>query len=232
MSKMKFTRYRSELLAAIIKLPSCSKLRGFVLVTLTCTLVACSQSQGAIESKASSNSSLITPTGAPTIIGQDSNQPEESTSKKIIQSPSISAVAATESNSIAQTSASDQINKNGFAMPSKNIYFLFRDASARSSLENMFLRCEIVSRLKPMPPRPDQSSCDFDWGGGLVLPRNKEARVLCASDSVYSPNYPILQYGQTWEKAGFTCKSTTDGLTCTNFEGQGFFLNREEWKTF
>jgi len=229
---MKFIRYKSRLLAAIIKLLSCSNLGKLVFVTLTATFAACSQSQGTIESKASSNSSLITPVGSPTIIAQGSNQLEESTTKKIIQSPSVSTVETKESNSIAQTSPSDRVNKNGFMMPSKNIYCLFRDASARSSLDNVFLRCGIASRLKPMPPRPDNPSCEFDWGGGLVLPRNKKAQVLCASDSAYSANYPILQYGQTWERAGFTCKSATDGLTCTNLEGQGFFLNREEWKTF
>lgn len=227
---MKFARYKSKLLAAIIKLPSCSNLGKLFFVTLTATFAACSQ--GTIESKASNNSSLITPVGAPTIIAQGSNQPEELTTKKIIQSPSVITVETTESNSIAQTSPRDRVNKNGFIMPSKNIYCLFRDASARASLDKVFLRCEIASRLKPMPPRPDKPSCEFDWGGGLVLPRNKKAQVLCASDSVYSANYPILQYGQTWKRGDFTCKSTIDGLTCTNFAGQGFFLNREEWKTF
>ena len=121
---------------------------------------------------------------------------------------------------IAQ-SQEEVFSRNGFIMPSKNIYCMVRGD---------YLRCEIASQLKPMPPQP--TSCNLDWGSGLVLPKKGKASVLCAGDSVYSPNFKVLTYGKTWSKAGFVCKSRTDGLTCTNPKGNGFFLNREEWKTF
>jgi hypothetical protein len=121
---------------------------------------------------------------------------------------------------IAQSSE-DDFSRNGFIMPSKNIYCV---------IYGDHLRCEIVSQLKPMPPQPE--SCNLDWGGGLSLPKVGKPSVICAGDSAYSPNYKTLAYGKTWSRGGFVCKSRTNGLTCTNPKGNGFFLNREEWKTF
>ena len=230
MLSLKFMSLRSILLAAIAKLSSFSNLKKLVLFFLCSTIVACNQTQATTASTISNTSSKSTPIALTPQIAHTSNQSEELTSKETIPSTSVIPDLTTESKSIAQSSTSDIFSSNGFIMPSKNIYCLLRDYSARSSLQNIFLRCEIVSGLKPIPPKPP--ACEFDWGSGLVLPRSKEAQVLCASDSAYSSNYPILLYGQTWKKSGFICKSSTDGLTCTNAEGQGFFLNREEWQTF
>ncbi len=128
---------------------------------------------------------------------------------------------------LSPANAQTRINNDGFMMPSKNIYCAFTNELPERA---QYLRCQITSLLNPMPPR--DRSCDLDWGNGLVLPKAAKAKVLCAGDTIYSPNYPILRYGQTWKKAGFTCKSATNGLTCTNAKRQGFFLNREEWRTF
>ncbi|PZO42386.1 MAG: hypothetical protein DCF19_07290 [Pseudanabaena frigida] len=223
-------KFRYVLLAALLKLSSFSNLKKLVLFCLSSTIVSCSQSQGTTEASSTTPKSISTPAQ----IAQVSNQSEELTTKETVRDTSISTNVTTESKSITKSNTSDISKSNGFIMPSKNIYCNLREPSpqSRSSSNNGFLRCEIVSGLNPMPPRPKNPSCEFDWGGGLVLLSNKKVQVLCASDSAYSPDYPILQYGQTWTKSGFTCKSATDGLTCTNAEGQGFFLNREEWQTF
>ncbi|HBE17404.1 MAG TPA: hypothetical protein DEG17_20040 [Cyanobacteria bacterium UBA11149] len=117
-----------------------------------------------------------------------------------------------------QPAAADEFSQNGFIMPSKNIYCVVYDE---------YLRCEIQSQLKPMPPQP--ASCNLDWGNGFVLTKNGNTEVLCAGDTIYSPNFPVLQYGKLWTKAGFVCESSTNGLTCINSQGNGFFLSREEW---
>ena len=115
---------------------------------------------------------------------------------------------------------------NGFIMPSRNIVCFSYGQSPKQ-----FLRCEIRSGLKPMPPKP--SSCQFDWGGGFLLTTDRQkAEILCISDTVYSPDFAILNYGKTWRKNGFSCNSTTNGLTCTNGKGNGFFMNREQWRAF
>jgi hypothetical protein len=122
-------------------------------------------------------------------------------------------------------------NNDGFILPSKNIACISHDMPDANGKSSPILRCEIVSKLNPMPPQP--TSCEFDWGNGLRLTKaNQKATVLCVGDTMYSPNYPTLDYGQTWKKNGFTCKSSTNGLTCTNGKGNGLFLNRKEWKAF
>ncbi|NJM48364.1 MAG: hypothetical protein HC860_21120 [Alkalinema sp. RU_4_3] len=122
-------------------------------------------------------------------------------------------------------------NSDGFILPSGNIYCISHEVGGDLAQESPILRCQIGSQLNPMPPQP--KSCNLDWGHGLVLSKkNKPATVLCAGDTMYSPDYPTLDYGKTWKKSGFSCKSTANGLTCTNGKGNGFFLNREEWKVF
>jgi hypothetical protein len=134
----------------------------------------------------------------------------------------LSVIAITVLSAIPlQPAAADEFIQNGFIMPSKNIY---------CAVDDERLRCEIHSQLKPMPPQP--VDCGLDWGYGLVLTKNGKTEVLCAGDTIYSPNFPVLQYGKSWIKAGFVCKSTTNGLTCTNPQGNGFFLSREEWNIF
>ena len=105
-----------------------------------------------------------------------------------------------------------------FRMPSKNIYCTWTSAPA-------VLRCDILSGVKPLPPRP--RSCDFDWGAGFDLTRSGRARILCVSDSVVANSARVLRYGQTWSRGGFTCTSRAIGLRCRSVSGRGFFLSRQ-----
>jgi hypothetical protein len=89
-----------------------------------------------------------------------------------------------------------------FRMPSKNIYCAWTSAPT-------VLRCDILSGVKPLPPRP--RSCDFDWGAGFDLTRAGRARILCVSDSVVTNSARVLPYGQTWSRGGFTCISGLSG---------------------
>lgn len=123
------------------------------------------------------------------------------------------------------------LSTNTFKLPSNNIHCAFNPESGSAPAQAAFLRCDIQSKLKPMPARPKDDSCNLDWGNGLVLPKASKTEVLCAGDTIYGPSYPVLQYGKTWKKAGFTCQASRQGLTCTNPKGQGFFLNRQEWRS-
>lgn len=112
-----------------------------------------------------------------------------------------------------------------FETPSRNI------ACAWTSELGGSLRCEIGSLLRPMPPRP--AACDVDWGYGISMGRTGPARVLCAGDTVRRRGrVPILPYGRTWRRGGFSCTSARVGLRCTNASGRGFFLSRERWRIF
>ena len=105
-----------------------------------------------------------------------------------------------------------------FRTPSKNIYCAWTSPPA-------VLRCDILSGVRPLPPKP--RSCDFDWGAGFDLRRTAPARILCVSDSVVTGSARVLRYGQTWRRGGFTCVSRSVGLRCRNASGRGFFLSRQ-----
>jgi hypothetical protein len=110
-----------------------------------------------------------------------------------------------------------------FRTPSKNIYCAWTSAPA-------ILRCDILSGVRPLPPKP--RSCDFDWGAGFDLRRTGPARILCVSDSVVTSSARVLRYGQTWSRGGFTCVSRAVGLRCRNVSGRGFFLSRQRSSRF
>jgi hypothetical protein len=112
-----------------------------------------------------------------------------------------------------------------FVMPSGNIY------CALIGEKEDVLRCEISSRLNPLPPQPYRGYCEFDWGAGFLLSQSGKPEILCISDTIGGSNY-TLQYGSVWSNAGFKCMSQRTGLTCTNSTGRGFFLNRERWNVF
>jgi len=124
---------------------------------------------------------------------------------------------------LAQASYRDR----GFVLPSKNIYCLVEAPEP----EITYLRCEIVSGLNPMPPRPTQDPCELDWGFGLVLPQTGKAQPLCAGDTIRA-DYPTLNYGKTWKREGFTCQASSSGLTCTNTSGNKMFLSRKRWSVY
>lgn len=89
------------------------------------------------------------------------------------------------------------------------------------------LRCDILSGLNPEP----QGDCELDWTG-LFVKASGKAGPVCAGDTVYDPDAPVLAYGGKWKRKGIMCRSRRSGLTCTNKLDHGFFLSRNSWRTF
>lgn len=115
--------------------------------------------------------------------------------------------------------------QSSFVMPSGNIY------CALIGEDNDMLRCEIQSLLNPLPPQPYSNYCEFDWGAGFLLRQQGKPDVLCISDTIAGSNN-TLSYGKTWQNSGFKCISKRTGLMCSNSDGHGFFLSRNQWKAF
>jgi hypothetical protein len=112
-----------------------------------------------------------------------------------------------------------------FATPSGNI-ICFASAG-----QHGFIECEIKSGLVPRPPR---DGCDLDQPG-LSLSSTGPAKPSCRSDpspAWFDRQIPTLAYGTTWAGFGVSCLSESTGLRCTNRDGHGFFLARENWSTF
>lgn len=108
-----------------------------------------------------------------------------------------------------------------FRTPSGNIGCVYMKEGSRAD----YLRCDVGSGLRPLPPRP--RGCEFDWGIGFNMAPRGPAKVTCGSDSVLSPSTRVLRYGSTWRRGPFTCSSRRSGLRCTNASRRGFFLSRQ-----
>jgi hypothetical protein len=106
-----------------------------------------------------------------------------------------------------------------FRTPSGNIGCAFTAIRGSGSL-----RCDILSGLKPRPPKPQ--GCRLDWGFGYSLGPTGRARVVCAGDTAVDRRAKALRYGRTWSRVGLACTSRVAGLRCRNRSGHGFFLSR------
>jgi hypothetical protein len=106
-----------------------------------------------------------------------------------------------------------------FKTPSRNVACLKGTAQNRA-----YLRCDILSGLRPRPSRP--RGCMLDWGFGYSMSATGRALVTCAGDSTNDPSARIIPYGATWKLGPFRCASRKVGLRCTNASGHGFFLSR------
>jgi hypothetical protein len=115
-----------------------------------------------------------------------------------------------------------------FQTPSRNIGCIY--VAGLGAPDKPYLRCDIGSGLRPLPPRP--RACDLDWGYGYAMFATGRAGTFCAGDTAKDPKAPVLGYGRTWRKGPFTCVSRSIGLRCRNTSGRGFFLSRERSYTF
>ena len=109
----------------------------------------------------------------------------------------------------------------GYVAPSGNVACL---------LDSTFVRCDIIDRDWPLPPRP--TDCEFDFGQGITLAAGGPAELVCAGDTVFGPD-EVLQYDD-WVVAGsLRCDSAVDGITCRDLEtGHGFFLSRQAYRLY
>jgi hypothetical protein len=106
-----------------------------------------------------------------------------------------------------------------FRTPSHNV------ACVRGTARgNVYLRCDILSGLRPRVARP--RGCRLDWGFGYTMSAAGRAVVTCAGDSTNEPGARVIPYGTTWRLGPFRCTSRRVGLRCRNAGGHGFFLSR------
>jgi hypothetical protein len=105
-----------------------------------------------------------------------------------------------------------------FRTPTSTIGCVF---SSNPKLGGTYLRCDILSGLKPKPRR----ACELDLTGFQMAPTGRSS-LVCAGDTAVDRRARALRYGSKWSRAGFTCSSRKTGLRCRNLSGHGFFLGR------
>ncbi|PAX52254.1 DUF6636 domain-containing protein [Brunnivagina elsteri] len=125
---------------------------------------------------------------------------------------SLVLIAVSSSTSIAQTSDS-------FKTPTGNIF---------CSMQDKYLRCDILKNSAKLPPQP--KDCNLDWGNAFALEIRGKGVRACHGDTIVDPNYPVLEYGKTWKRNGFTCTSRSTGLTCTKQDKKGWQLSKTQQK--
>jgi len=120
------------------------------------------------------------------------------------------------------TSANAQERFIGFVTPSKNI-------SCQLDTKESVLRCDVVN-IDVYPPRP--ADCDLSYGHAFEMGAKDRARHICAGDTTMDPSFPVLAYGEIWQRANFKCRLEQTGLTCLNAMQHGFSLSRAKQEVF
>jgi uncharacterized protein DUF6636 len=115
-----------------------------------------------------------------------------------------------------------------FRTPSGNIGCVYNSAEPDFAAG---LRCDIRSGLRN-PTVGHPKSCMEDYGDSIAMGKRGRPHLVCHGDTVFDPRARVLGYGTTWKRDGFTCRSETTGLRCTNPSRHGFFLSRERWSRF
>jgi hypothetical protein len=110
-----------------------------------------------------------------------------------------------------------------FRTPSGNIGCAMYEGGAR---------CDIRKRdWKPLP-RPAACPREVGYGQGLEVPAGGEAGFVCAGDTALDLTASSLAYGTASRVGGSECISRTDGITCVNRAGHGFFISVQSYQVF
>ncbi|WP_240630783.1 DUF6636 domain-containing protein [Mycolicibacterium sp. GF69] len=109
----------------------------------------------------------------------------------------------------------------GFQSPSGNVSCI---------IDVDYVRCDILDRDWPLPPRP--ADCELDYGQGIEMNRGQRAQFVCAGDTTFG-GAEVLGYGEAIRAGAMRCESAEAGVTCRDGdEDRGFFLSRESYQLF
>ncbi len=110
-----------------------------------------------------------------------------------------------------------------FETPSENVQCTVgQDFNVQSDIT-----CTIIERSGP-PALPRPGNCTAGWGHVFSMRERGPVTMECQHPSQDRSAFDRADYGVTGEFGGFTCLSTRQGLTCTNRDGNGFFLSRRQ----
>jgi uncharacterized protein DUF6636 len=134
--------------------------------------------------------------------------------------------AATEAGKSSEAEAQQPkriVHLRHFRTPSGNIGCVLFGGGAR---------CDIRKRDWAPLPRPASCSKEVDYGQGLQVPHRGQATFVCAGDTALEPGLASLSYGTASRVGGSECISRSDGVTCVNQTGHGFFISVQSYQVF
>jgi hypothetical protein len=115
------------------------------------------------------------------------------------------------------------VHLQSFRSPSGNIGCVMFDGGAR---------CDIRKRDWSPPSRSASCPEQVDFGQGLTVDHAGRASIVCAGDTALDPSATALDYGEVSELGGTQCISRSEGITCANHSGHGFFIATQSYKFF
>ena len=122
------------------------------------------------------------------------------------------------------TNAANAQDNSGFQSLSKNISCLVFPDGNKSAI-----RCDITA-MDTRPKRP--ANCDLEYGQAFMMDMKGGAERICYGDVLTDKPLPVVAYGETWQRAGFTCTVEQTGVTCFNTDRHGFALSRAKQDLF
>ncbi len=93
------------------------------------------------------------------------------------------------------------------------------------------MRCDVAERDWAPPPRPSDCPDFTDYGQGITLGTTGRASFVCAGDTTLGSG-PGLPYGQFEAGGGVSCTSEPSGMRCSNSDGHGFTISRQDYTLF
>ena len=116
----------------------------------------------------------------------------------------------------------------GIVTPSGNI-----DCAAYVSGSTATMRCFIERTTGPDLPRPaGLEGCDWTGGRVFALSRRGPGTRIAPCDALVDPEPQRLAYGTAWRHGPFRCLSSRLALLCTNSQGHGLLLSRQQQRVF
>jgi hypothetical protein len=146
-----------------------------------------------------------------------------------------STTAGSSTTSTAQTATSTIPATTTSAAPTATVRLAtFRSPSANigCDIADGVARCDIRRRSWSPPRHPASCPSEVDFGQGLQVRASGRGGFVCAGDTALDPSAPALAYGADSQVGSFTCASRTNGMTCTNAKGHGFFITSEFYRLF
>jgi hypothetical protein len=132
---------------------------------------------------------------------------------------------------IANAEFIERIESMSFQTPSGNTGCMFTMDIYVSGRREIGVRCDTRNSTAKMPPRP--KDCDGDYGAVASLSLHGKGKVWgCNTDTVFSSEASILQYGSKLSYHGIICTSRRTGLTCINLDKRGWEISQEQRRFF
>ena len=91
------------------------------------------------------------------------------------------------------------------------------------------MRCLVRRRSGPDLPRPaGLQGCDWMGGRWFTLSRRGPGSRFAPCDALIDRSPERLAYGRAWRHGPFRCLSSRLALLCTNSNGHGLLLSRQQ----